>query len=365
MTEQRPPIAVSIPVRGNYLRNCWYVSAVACEVGRDLLARTLLDEPIVLFRKLDGAPVALEDRCSHRFYPLSKGDLKGDVVVCGYHGLEFNCEGSCVRVPAQDRVPKNADIRSYPVIERWSLVWVWMGQPELADPALIPALWTNEHPEWELVIGPTFFVNADYRLLADNLLDSSHVTFLHKTTLGTAAVAEIPHQTDVSDKSVAIRRWTLDSPPPPMFAKFGRFTTNVDRWQINTFTPPFLTQTDIGCCVAGTGAQEGDRTHGVEMLVHNIATPSTSESFYYFWCHTRKFALGDSAMSALIVEQVSIALKEDIRAIEGVHAGLKRFADRVPVDIRADGAGLRGRRMLSGLIARESNAPARQATPQT
>jgi vanillate O-demethylase monooxygenase subunit len=342
-----------------FLRNSWYVAATADELGRALLARTFLDEPVVLYRRQDGRPVALEDRCSHRFYPLSLGDLKGDLVVCGYHGLEFDCSGACVRIPAQSRVPPAAAIRSYPVTEKWRLVWIWMGEPALADESLIPNLWTNEHADWTLVMGDVLHVKADYMLLTDNLMDTSHVTFLHKTTLGTADVAEIPHDAEFLDNGVRVTRWTMDKPPAPMFAKFGGFTANVDRWQINTYLPPGLIEVDIGSCLAGTGAREGNRSQGVEILVHNLATPETRDSFHYFWAHTRRFAPGDRAMSELVREQVLTALAEDVRAMEGVHAGLARFAGKRTFDIRADGAGLRARRLLGELIAKESGqAPA-------
>lgn len=336
-----------------FLRNCWYAAATSNELGRSLLARSLLGEPVVLFRKEDGTPAALEDRCAHRFYPLSAGDLKGDVVVCSYHGLEFDCTGRCVRIPAQNRVPPGASIRAYPVVEKWRLIWIWMGAASLADENLIPELQSNDHPDWAVVIGDPLYVRADYRLLTENLLDTSHVTFLHKTTLGTPEVAEIPHETEFLDNGVRITRWTLDRPAAPMFAKFGGFKTNVDRWQINTYIPPGLIEVDIGSCVAGTGAKEGNRSQGIEILVHNLATPASEDSFHYFWCHTRRFALGDANMSRLVRDQVLIALSEDIRAMEGVHAGLARFPDKRPINTRADGAGLRARRLLTDLIKRE------------
>ena len=122
-------------------RNAWYVAATADELGRELLGRTLLDEPVVLYRCDDGTPVALEDRCSHRFLPLSKGYLVGDVVQCGYHGMEYDRTGACVHVPGQKSAPASAGVRTFPICERWRFIWIWMGDPALADEALIPEIW--------------------------------------------------------------------------------------------------------------------------------------------------------------------------------------------------------------------------------
>jgi len=335
-----------------FLRNAWYVAANAHELGRHLLARTLLDERVVMYRREDGAPVALEDRCSHRFYPLSKGDLKGDLIACGYHGLEFDCTGKCVRVPGQADVPRGADIRRFPLIERHGLAWIWMGDPARADAAQIPDLWRHDDPGWKTLFNPPIPVKGNYQLLGDNLLDPSHVAFLHKTTLG-SDVAEIPHETDVFDASVRVRRWTIDRPAAPIFAKLGGFTTNVDRWQIITWTAPHMIEVDLGSCLTGTGAPQGDRSQGIEMRAYNFATPETDRTFHYFWTHCRNYRLDDDAVSNLTRENVLVALAEDIMAIEGVQDGTDRFADRIPVNTRADGAGLRAKRILRQLIEAE------------
>jgi vanillate O-demethylase monooxygenase subunit len=336
-----------------YLRNCWYIAANSTELpSQKLFARTLLDEPVVLYRKSDGSPAALEDRCSHRFYPLSQGDLKGDTIVCGYHGLEFDGSGHCVRVPGQASVPRGADVKSYPVVDRWRFIWIWMGDPRLADESLIPDYWQHDHPEWTTIIGDPLFVKADYRLLTDNLLDPSHVAFLHKTTLG-SDVAEIPHETEVMERGVRVTRWTLDRPPAPIFARLGGLKGNVDRWQIITFVPPCNNEVDLGSCVAGTGAKEGNRSQGVEFRSQNHATPSTASSFYYFWSHARNFKLNDQALSKVEHDQVIMALHEDIKAMEGVQAAAERFPDKTYIHIRADGAGLRARRLREELIQQE------------
>lgn len=339
-----------------YLRNCWYVAAGSHELGRELLGRVFLDQPVVLYRKEDGTPAALEDRCSHRFYPLSAGDLKGDSIICGYHGMEFDCSGTCVKVPGQKNVPNGADVRAYPVVERWKFVWIWMGDPALADPDLIPEIWRNDHPEWTAVCGDAIPVRGDYRLVADNLLDPSHVSFLHKTTLGTADVAEIAQVTEQDGLNVRVTRWILDKPPAPVYARLGGFTGNVDRWQIITYTPPAMVEVDMGSCVAGSGAPEGDRSQGIELHAFNLVTPSTDRSSYYFWTHVRNFSLGDPEVSKVVRQQFLTAFTEDVMAIEGVQAGFDRFPNAHPVNISADGGGIRARRVLDKLIREEEAA---------
>jgi len=154
-----------------------------------LLARTILDEPVVLCRMRDGLPVAFADRCPHRSLPLSAGTITEDGIRCGYHGLEFDRAGVCIRVPGQDRIPPDARVRCYPVVEKWRWIWIWMGEPDQADEALIPDYHWNDDPDW-LSIGDRFHVRGGYRLLVDNLLDLSHVQYIHASTLGTEAVVK-------------------------------------------------------------------------------------------------------------------------------------------------------------------------------
>ena len=114
-----------------FLRNYWYVAALDEEVRDRPLGRTILGEPVVLFRTADGALHAFEDRCPHRQLPLSMGKIVGDALQCHYHGLRFDGSGKCVRVPGQDHIPQNARVRTYPVVERYRWIWIWMGDPAL------------------------------------------------------------------------------------------------------------------------------------------------------------------------------------------------------------------------------------------
>ena len=164
-----------------FLRNAWYVGAWDTEVGRqNLLRRTLLNEPVVFYRQ-----------------------EVGDMIQCPYHGLEYNADGNCVRVPGQSTVPPGCRVRSYPVVERNHWIWLWMGDPELANPDDIEDFHWMDHPDWRAK-GELMHLKADYRLLVENLLDLSHLSYIHATTLGTSAVAETPMSVDRSDRHVTV-----------------------------------------------------------------------------------------------------------------------------------------------------------------
>ena len=156
-----------------YIRNAWYVAAWEHEVGREMMRRILLDEPVVLFRRDDGTPVALEDRCCHRRAPLSEGKLIGNIVQCPYHGLQFDETGACVRVPSQKQIPPGARVKSYPVVERNHWIWIWMGDPAKADPDLIEDFHWMDDPDWRFG-GDRLRLEGNYLLLVENLLDTTH-----------------------------------------------------------------------------------------------------------------------------------------------------------------------------------------------
>ena len=239
------------------LKNAWYVGAWGTEVGRqNLLRRTLLNEPVVFFRQEDGTPVALADKCAHRHAPLSSGKLVGDNIQCPYHGLEYDASGECVRVPGQSTVPPGCRVQSYPVVERYQWVWIWMGDPELANPDDIEDFHWMDDPDWRAK-GELLHLKGDYKLLVENLLDLSHLSYIHATTLGTDAVAETPMKFERGDRHVTVTRWVMDSVPPPFFTKAGGFgeDEHVDRWQHITWTPPAFVRLDVGAAKAGTGAE--------------------------------------------------------------------------------------------------------------
>src|SRR6267378_3377828 len=150
-----------------FLRNCWYVAGWSHDfAGGALVCRTVLGEPIVLYRKGDGGVAALEDRCCHRLAPLSRGRKEGDDLRCMYHGLKFAPSGKCVELPSQDIIPATARVRAYPVVERDRWIWVWMGDPAAADRALVPCALNHNAPDWLMLTGELAY-EANYELIND------------------------------------------------------------------------------------------------------------------------------------------------------------------------------------------------------
>ena len=336
-----------------YLRNRWYVAAWARELDDGPLGRTIMDEPVVFFRGEGGKVAALEDACAHRYMPLSQGKVEDGQIQCPYHGLVYDAAGACIHVPGQTQVPPGARVKSYPVVEKWRWVWIWMGDPAEADEALIPDFHWNDDPDW-VAVGDYFYVKGSYRLLIDNLLDLSHVAYVHATTLGTDGVANFPVKVRREDGHVHVERWIFDEPAPPMFKMVGSFKGAVDRWQLIQYEPPAHFMIDVGCAVAGTGAPEGDRSQGLTMYSNHTLTPETESSTHYFWHHARNFRLDEPDLTDTLANATKTAFGEDVIIIEMQQDRMDRApADKPIIDINADAGVLQARRLLDGLIEAE------------
>ena len=198
--------------------------------------------------------------------PLSKGHLDGDQLVCGYHGLVFDPNGRCTSMPSQETINPWACVRSFPVVERHRLIWLWMGDPALADPATVPDMHWNDDPAWA-GDGSRIHAKCDYRLVVDNLMDLTHETFVHGSSIGQRAVAEAPFEITHGDDRVTVTRWMRDIEPPPFWSyqlrKKNGVVRRADRWQIIHFEAPCTVTIDVGVAPAGTRCARGDRSPGV------------------------------------------------------------------------------------------------------
>ena len=340
-----------------FLRNHWYVAATDQEVRKKPFRRIILNEPVVLYRIADGTPVALEDRCPHRHLPLSMGKLVGDdVLQCHYHGLRFDSNGQCVRVPGQDMIPQTARVRKYPVVERYKWLWIWMGDPALADPATITDFHWLDDPNWGAQ-SDYLHAQCNWQLVVDNLLDLTHLAFVHETTIGNMALVEhAAVRVTRSPGGVVVTRWIIDQPAPPAFVKIGKFTGNVDRWQIIDYLPPGFLRLDVGATPTGTGAPAGKRVNGIQMRNLNAITPETETTTHYFWAQAHDFEPRNPDMTARVFAQIKTAFLEDVAVFTAQQQNLNLLPNAPQTDINADSGGIQARRIVDRLYKEEQAA---------
>ena len=337
-----------------YLRNRWYCAAVSDELGAAPLGRIFLDEPVVMYRKGEGAIVALEDRCCHRRAPLSKGKIEGANIRCGYHGFLYDATGQVIWVPGQEKVPPGAKVRAYPLVEKHGFAWIWMGDPARADAEGIPDFHWNDDPEFAAVAG-LLPVAADYRLLMDNLLDLSHVSFLHAATIGSPddRAPEVLTWDRGADwvKGTRIMR---DCRPSPRMQAEG-VTFNIDRLQIMTYIPPANVVIDLLTTESGRKPGEKGR-HNDRLVILDAMTPETATSCHYFWSSCRDYRLNDPQFDSFVKDITVKTFTEDKVMLEAEQKVIELRPEAPQIDVGGDTGGLQARRILERLIADEQGA---------
>ena len=319
-----------------FLENYWYCAALTHEVGIKPLRRVICNEPIVLYRDAQGNPVALEDRCSHRQAPLSTGEVRGDDIQCVYHGFVFNQFGVCVHIPHQKAIPNRANIRAYPVEERWGFIWIWRGNAEKADRDKIPNLpWTRDAKRSPVYV--YFYVKANHQLVADNLLDISHADYLHSNTLGSkSGIMGGPQPDKVEfrtwqdeDKIHSFRKLTnVEVASFPK--KWGNFTRNVDRTNIQMWEAPNTIHVHL----------EFENDENKILINHDhIMTPETETTTHYFMDFTRDFGIdGDEYPTDgdIYHEQHSVISGDDLPMVEAQQENISLYEGVVDVPVKAD-----------------------------
>lgn len=339
-----------------FLLNAWYVAAWDHQIGNKPLARTLLNQNVVLFRAADGSPVALEDRCCHRSAPLSVGNVVGNEIQCGYHGLVFDRTGRCVRVPSQTRVPPDASVRSYPVVDRHRWIWIWMGHPERADESLIPDLYWHSDPRW-LMIGDYFHVKCHYQALIDIQLDNTHSRFVHPTSLGNDGALATPPRIRREERTLHGARLMPNSDPPPIWRRAADYKLErADHWLTWTYRPPATITFDVGIAEPGTGAFEGDRSRGITVYNSHGITPETENTTHHFWTSSRNFRLEDEELTRTM-SGIRSTFLEDVAIVEAQARTIAAFPDAATIDIGADAPTIQARNLLQQMVAAERGVP--------
>ena len=339
----------------DFIFESWYVAGWDHEVTQEkMVARTLLGQPILLYRDTQNQVVALANKCCHRAAPLSHGRREGDDVRCMYHGMKFDRTGKCIEIPGQDQIPANACVRSYPVVEKDRFIWIWMGQPHNADTGQILDFFWHDHADWRMKPGYIHY-QAHYQLVVDNLLDFSHLSFVHPTTLGTTTNAQVKARVDpTEDGGLQITRWYLNDEMSPNHKRVAQFEGKVDRWQIYQWHPPAFLRMDAGSAPTGTGAPEG-RVDPLAMKFRHtsVQTPETLSTTHYFFCQARNFMLNNQAMTESIFQDVCDAFTEDRDIIEGQQRILNTEPDFRPVATAHDIGLNQARFILSRRLQKE------------
>jgi len=346
----------------SFIRNTWYAAAWSDEIEHKLFARTLLNEAILLYRKSDGSVAALKNRCPHRIIPLSMGKLVGDEVECIYHGLRFDCAGRCVENPNGNGViPSALRVQTYPVVERWNLVWIWMGDPTLADAARVPEFPSFSDPARYAEIHGHMNIDASYLLIMDNLMDLRHTAFLHSTALEPREHARLPVRVTEENGIVWARIFSPTTTPPPFFAIVKKMTQPVDHWQEIRIDPP-------GAMIINYGVMEpgGTREEGLGTFNISVVTPETATTSHYFWHSARDFDVADAELTKATGEGSTYAFENEDRPVLEAQqraAGDRDLMSCDPVLISNDAASGRVRRIIERRIKAEQGEKVQVPTP--
>jgi vanillate O-demethylase monooxygenase subunit len=341
-------------------RNTWYVAASSGEVADQPLGRQICNERIVFYRTQEGRIAAVEDFCPHRGAPLSLGRVVEGKLVCGYHGLEMGCDGKTIGMPGQ-RVRGFPAIKSYPVEERYGFIWIWPGDKEAADDALIPQLEWHDNPKWAYG-GGLYHVKADYRLMIDNLMDLTHETYVHATSIGQPEIDETPCKTEViGENEVVTSRFMEDIPAPPFWQMAMRNNgldenAKVDRWQVCRFTPPSHVMIEVGVAYAGRGGYHAPDECKAHSVVVDFITPETDTSMWYFWGMARNYNPSDAKLTDMIREGQGKIFSEDMEMLELQQRNLTSYPDRGLLKLNIDAGGVQSRRIIDRILAQELQA---------
>lgn len=342
-----------------FLTNAWYVACMPDEISGKPLGRRICNERMVFFRGADGVVAALEDFCPHRGAPLSLGFVRDGRLVCGYHGLTVDAHGKCASMPCQ-RVGGFPATRSFPVVERHGFIWVWPGDPAQADPAKIHPLEWADSSEWAYG-GGLYHIECDYRLMIDNLMDLTHETYVHASSIGQAEIEESAPQTKVEGDTVVTSRFMENIVPPPFWAAALRGNgladdVPCDRWQICRFTPPSHVLIEVGVAHAGHGGYHADARHKVSSIVVDFITPETDTSIWYFWGMARNFRPGDAELTRTIREGQGKIFSEDLEMLQAQQRNLLAYPRRSLLKLNIDAGGVQSRRVIERLLAAQQPA---------
>ncbi len=346
-----------------FVRNCWYVAAWTHELAAgQLFPQTIINEPLVLYRRDDGQVACMEDRCCHRFAPLSLGRLEGNDLRCGYHGMKFNSAGKCVEIPGVDRIPAQVKVRAFPVVERHSWIWVWMGDPAKADPDLIPPAIGLDDPKWTLACGQLDY-QANYQLINDNLTDFSHLSYVHAASFGATEdwARARPVITEL-DRGVRGTRWIVDGYKKDMaLSKTTALgSTGTVTWQVYDYLVPAVLLLYTSVYPKDQMPPDGISPPTSEPLSANFSshaiTPISDKVSRYRFSWGPLAGQGSAEQAQVMLKIAYQAFAEDRRIIEGQQLAINHRSGKEIV-VAADSGPVKMRAVIAKLAEAEQTFP--------
>jgi len=342
----------------SWITNAWYVAGWDAEIDSTPLARTICGVPMLFYRKLDRTVVAMRDACPHRMLPLSLGMREGDSIRCKYHGLKLGADGVAEEMPLKsDAVNRRICVETYAVCERHRFVWVWIGDRDKADPALIPDLWPCSTAGWTFD-GGYYPIACDYRLMIDNLMDLTHETHVHSGSIGQPELMEAPIETRVEGDRVYVSRWMPGVDAPPFWRGALKLGGAVDRWQICEFLPPSVVMIDVGVAPVEAGATLERHDQGVRGIVVDCMTPESETSMHYFWGMARSFDIADTGFTARFKRAQGGVFAEDAEILEAQQRAILANPDLKLNAYNIDQGGVRARQVIARLMRQQTMEPA-------
>lgn len=337
-----------------WVTNAWYVAGWDSDIDSAPLARTICGVPMLFYRKLDRSVVALRDACPHRLLPLSMGFKEGDSLRCKYHGLLIGPDGAAQEMPLKDApVNRRVCAEAYVTHEKHRFVWVWIGDRDKADPALIPDLWPCSAEGW-VFDGDYYHIACDYRLMIDNLMDLTHETYVHVGSIGQPEILEAPIETRVEGEDVYVTRWMPGVDAPPFWRSALGKEGAVDRWQVCRFLLPSAVMIDVGVAPVEAGATIEDHDSGVRGMVVDFMTPETENSHHYFWGMARNFDIDDVGLTARMKRQQGGVFAEDLAILEAQQKSIDENPGLRLMAYEIDEGGVRSRQIITRAMKRQS-----------
>ncbi|GAA5016223.1 aromatic ring-hydroxylating dioxygenase subunit alpha [Acinetobacter puyangensis] len=339
-----------------FIKNAWYVACRPEEIQDKPLGRKICGESIVFYRGHHQQVFAVEDFCPHRGAPLSLGYVENGELVCGYHGLVMGCEGKTVSMPGQ-RVSGFPCNKAFAVIEKFGFIWVWPGNKEDADLDALPELEWADNPEWSYG-GGLFHIHCDYKLMIDNLMDLTHETYVHSSSIGQKEIDEAAPTTKVEGDHVITERYMENIYAPPfwqMALRGNKLPDDVliDRWQRCHFYAPSNVHIEVGVALAGHGGYHAAQSKKVSSIVVDFITPETETSHWYFWGMARNFQPGNQELTDSIREGQGKIFSEDLDMLERQQKNILNHPNRKLLMLNIDAGGVQSRKIIDRLLEAE------------